>query len=154
MTKAELVSEIARKTGQDEAIVLQSVEALMKVIRESLINGENVYLRGFGSFIVKRRAQKIGRNITKNTFVVIPEHFVPAFKPVKTFVTKVKTNRRTVTNTASTMAGTGSTSKSTFNMTNAHTGAGKEIRMSLTTTTTTTGEKTGGGWSGLGKKAS
>ncbi len=91
MTKAELVSEIANKTAIDEAVVLQTVESLMKVIRESLVNGENVYLRGFGSFIVKKRAQKVGRNITKNTFVVIPEHFVPAFKPVKTFVSRVKT---------------------------------------------------------------
>ena len=97
MTKAELVTEIAVKTGLEEATVLLTVESLMKVIRESLVNGENVYLRGFGSFIVKRRAQKIGRNITKNTFVVIPEHFIPAFKPVKTFVTKVKTNRNKAT---------------------------------------------------------
>ena len=102
MTKAELVTEIAAKTGIEEATVLQTVESLMKVIRESLVNGENVYLRGFGSFIVKRRAQKIGRNITKNTFVVIPEHFIPAFKPVKTFVTKVKINRtKTMSNSSS-----------------------------------------------------
>lgn len=93
MTKAELVTEISAKTGQDELLVLQAVEAMMKVIRESLVKGENVYLRGFGSFIIKKRAKKVGRNITKNTFVVIPEHFVPAFKPVKTFVTRVK-NRK------------------------------------------------------------
>ena len=135
MTKAELVTEIAVKTGIEEAIILQTVESLMKVIRESLVNGENVYLRGFGSFIVKRRAQKIGRNITKNTFVVIPEHFIPAFKPVKTFVTKVKSNRRMVSNstgTTSSFGGNTSNGKSVMASTSHHPGEGKIVRMTRT----------------------
>ncbi len=90
MTKQELVDAIAIKTNQDPVEVMKTIEAMMKVIRDSLISGINVYLRGFGSFIIKKRARKVGRNITKNTFVIIPEHFIPAFKPVKPFVTKVK----------------------------------------------------------------
>jgi DNA-binding protein HU-beta len=133
MTKAELVNEIAKKTSIEEAVVLQTVESLMKVIRESLVNGENVYLRGFGSFIVKKRAQKVGRNITKNTFVVIPEHFVPAFKPVKTFITKVKSNRKGVNQLSSirelnnTAANPLSTIKNSVNR-----GAGKVVSIKRT----------------------
>ena len=97
MTKAELVTNISSHTGLEEPAVLKMLEALMKIIRESLVEGENVYLRGFGSFILKRRAKKTGRNISLNTFVSIPEHYIPAFKPVKTFVTKVKIKRGIVT---------------------------------------------------------
>jgi DNA-binding protein HU-beta len=90
MTKAELVNEISTKTGVEKNVVLQIVEATMKVVKTTMADGENVYLRGFGSFIVKRRAQKIGRIISKNTTIVIPEHNIPAFKPAKTFANKVK----------------------------------------------------------------
>lgn len=90
MTKAELVAEISTKTGIEKTVALQVVEATMKVIKNTMADGENVYLRGFGSFIVKRRAQKLGRIISKNTTIIIPEHNIPAFKPAKTFANKVK----------------------------------------------------------------
>jgi DNA-binding protein HU-beta len=90
MTKADVIAEIAEKTGVEKVAVQASVEAFMKSIRGALANGENVYLRGFGSFIVKKRAEKTGRNISKNTTIIIPAHFIPAFKPAKTFVEKVK----------------------------------------------------------------
>lgn len=90
MTKAEIVNEISKKTGIDKATVLVSVEAFMEVVKNSLTEGENVYLRGFGSFILKKRAQKTARNISKNTTIIIPEHNIPAFKPAKTFVGSVK----------------------------------------------------------------
>jgi DNA-binding protein HU-beta len=92
MTKADLVTEIAEKTGVEKVAVQATVEALMKSIKNSLSAGQNVYLRGFGSFIVKKRAEKKGRNITKNKTIIIPEHFIPAFKPAKTFAEKVKKN--------------------------------------------------------------
>ncbi|MGI6573514.1 MAG: HU family DNA-binding protein [Fermentimonas sp.] len=90
MTKADIVNEIAKNTGVDKASVLATVESFMDVVRNSLANNENVYLRGFGSFIVKRRAQKTARNISKNTTIIIPEHNIPAFKPAKSFVAMVK----------------------------------------------------------------
>ena len=90
MTKAEIVTEIARKTGIERKDVLNTIEAFMEVVKESLTNEENVYLRGFGSFIVKKRAQKTARNISKNTTIIIPEHNIPAFKPAKTFNISVK----------------------------------------------------------------
>ena len=90
MTKADIVNEISEKTGIEQVAVQATVEAFMKSVKTSLTEGENVYLRGFGSFIVKKRAQKTGRNISKNTTIIIPEHFVPAFKPAKVFVDKVK----------------------------------------------------------------
>lgn len=92
MTKADIVTEISDKTGIEKVAVQATIEEFMKSIRESLSQGENVYLRGFGSFIVKKRAQKTGRNISKNTTIIIPEHNVPAFKPAKSFVQKVKTS--------------------------------------------------------------
>lgn len=92
MTKAEIVNEIAEKTGVEKAAVQAAVETFMKVVKNSLSRGDNVYLRGFGSFVVKRRAEKTGRNISKNTTVIIPAHNVPAFKPAKTFVERVKKN--------------------------------------------------------------
>jgi DNA-binding protein HU-beta len=95
MTKADVVAEIAEKTGVEKVAVQHSVEAFMKVIKNSLAKGDNVYLRGFGSFIVKRRAEKTGRNISKNTTVIIPAHNVPAFKPAKTFTDKVKKSVKT-----------------------------------------------------------
>jgi DNA-binding protein HU-beta len=90
MTKADIVSEVAKSTGIDRITVQKTVEAFMESIKGSLAKNENVYLRGFGSFIVKQRAQKTARNITKNTTLIIPAHKIPAFKPVKTFVAEVK----------------------------------------------------------------
>ncbi|HOY30831.1 MAG TPA: HU family DNA-binding protein [Bacteroidales bacterium] len=90
MTKAEIVTEIANKTGIEKLTVQTSVESFMEVVKASMSKGENVYLRGFGSFIVKKRAQKTGRNISKNTTIVIPAHNIPAFKPAKVFSNAVK----------------------------------------------------------------
>jgi len=90
MTKADIVSEISKKTGIDKATVLTTVEAFMGSVKESLVGGENVYLRGFGSFILKKRAKKTARNISKNTTIIIPEHNIPAFKPAKTFTQSIK----------------------------------------------------------------
>lgn len=92
MTKADIVAKISENTGVEKAAVLNTVEEFMKTVRGSLEGGENVYLRGFGSFITKKRAEKTGRNISKNTTMIIPEHFIPAFKPSKSFVNKVKAN--------------------------------------------------------------
>ena len=90
MTKAEIVNEIAGKTGIERQKVLLTIEAFMESVKDSLSKEENVYLRGFGSFIVKKRAQKTARNISKNTTIIIPEHNIPAFKPAKTFNITVK----------------------------------------------------------------
>jgi DNA-binding protein HU-beta len=94
MTKADIISEISSKTGIEKVDVQETVEAIFKVIKTSMIGGENVYVRGFGSFVVKKRAQKTARNISKNTAIIIPEHFVPSFKPAKVFVDKVKNNTK------------------------------------------------------------
>ena len=90
MTKADIVREIAKKTGIENATVLASVEAFMETVKESLAKEENVYLRGFGSFILKKRAATTARNISKNTTLIIPEHNIPAFKPAKTFAEMIK----------------------------------------------------------------
>ena len=90
MTKADIVTRISDKTGMEKADVQATVESFMKEVRNSLETGENVYLRGFGSFIIKKRAQKTGRNISKNTTILIPAHNIPSFKPAKTFVESVK----------------------------------------------------------------
>ncbi|MCD4664810.1 MAG: integration host factor subunit beta [Bacteroidales bacterium] len=92
MTKAEIVTDISNKTGIEKATVQHTVEAFMEAVKKSMVNGENVYLRGFGSFVIKRRAEKTGRNISKNTTIIIPAHNIPAFKPAKTFVIEVKNN--------------------------------------------------------------
>ncbi len=92
MTKAEIVANISDKSGIEKADVLRVVEDLMKEVKSSLEKGDNVYLRGFGSFTVKRRAEKTGRNISKNTTIKIPAHNIPAFKPAKIFVEGVKKN--------------------------------------------------------------
>ena len=92
MTKAEIVAEIANKTGVEKVAVQSVVEAFMDSIKSALVNGENVYMRGFGSFIIKERAEKTGRNISKNTTIIIPAHKIPAFKPSKSFVNEVKGN--------------------------------------------------------------
>ena len=90
MTKAQLVSEIAKSTGIEKDAVLKTLEKFMVLVKDSLAHGENVYLRGFGSFIVKTRSQKTARNISKATTIIIPEHKIPAFKPAKVFMEQVK----------------------------------------------------------------
>ncbi len=104
MTKADIINEIAKNTGLPKEDVLRTVEAFVETIKTSLGEGKrlqaqgkadlakehNVYLRGFGSFIVKTRAKKTARNISKNTTIIIPEHSIPAFKPSKEFVEKLK----------------------------------------------------------------
>jgi len=92
MTKAEIVAEIANKTGIEKVAVQATVESFMDAVKDSMVKGENVYLRGFGSFTIKRRAEKTGRNISKNTTIIIPAHNIPSFKPAKTFVNEVKNN--------------------------------------------------------------
>lgn len=89
MTKAEIVNKISHQTGIEKSIVLKTVEALMETIQDSLIDGENVYLRGFGSFVIKKRAEKTARNISKNTTIIIPAHNIPSFKPSKSFVSQI-----------------------------------------------------------------
>jgi DNA-binding protein HU-beta len=90
MTKAEIISNIAEKTGMEKKDVAATVEAFMEAVKDSLAKSENVYLRGFGSFVVKQRAEKTARNISKNTTIIIPAHNIPSFKPAKTFVSSVK----------------------------------------------------------------
>ncbi len=91
MRKSDLINNISDKTGIPKVDVMVAVETLIKEVKDSLAAGKNIYIRGFGSFIVKKRAAKIGRNIKKNTAVHIPEHYIPAFKPAKEFVAEVKT---------------------------------------------------------------
>ena len=90
MTKADIVADIQQRTGIDKATILTTVEAFMSSVKDSLAKEENVYLRGFGSFILKKRAQKTARNISKNVTMIIPEHNIPAFKPAKTFMEEIK----------------------------------------------------------------
>jgi DNA-binding protein HU-beta len=90
MTKAEIIKEISQNTGIEKVTVEKAVEAFMETVKDSLTGGSNVYLRGFGSFIVKKRAEKTARNIAKNTTIIIPEHFIPSFKPANEFVAQVK----------------------------------------------------------------
>ena len=92
MTKADIVNEIAKTTGIEKVTVQKTVECFMDSVKSAMTQDKNVYLRGFGSFIVKKRAKKTARNISKNTTIVIPEHFIPAFKPAKVFANKVKAN--------------------------------------------------------------
>ena len=94
MTKAEVVNKIAHKTGIEKIAIMTIVEEFMNTVKGSLTDGENVYLRGFGSFIVRKRAEKTGRNISKNTTVIIPAHNIPAFKPAKSFMAEVKNNTK------------------------------------------------------------
>jgi len=94
VTKAEVIAQIADKTGIDKSDVTTTVEALFKVVKDNMADGENIYVRGFGSFVNKKRAKKIARNISKNTAIVIEEHFVPSFKPSKVFVEQVKSSER------------------------------------------------------------
>lgn len=93
MTKAEIVNEVAKATGIEKVTVQTVFEASMEAIKDSIIKGNPVYLRGFGSFIIKHRAEKAARNITRNTTITIPEHNIPAFKPAKTFFEDVKASK-------------------------------------------------------------
>ena len=92
MTKADLVAKISENLGMEKNDVLATVENFMTEVKTALESGENVYLRGFGSFIIKTRAEKTGRNISKNTTLKIPAHNIPAFKPAKVFTEAVKAN--------------------------------------------------------------
>src|ERR1700709_268896 len=99
MRKADLITQISDKTGIPKVDVMVTLETMFKEIKESLIGGENIYIRGFGSFILKKRAAKIGRNIKKNVAVAIPEHFIPAFKPAKEFMLAVKHSKHELVET-------------------------------------------------------
>ena len=90
MTKAEIVNEVAQSTGVQKDQVLAAVDGFMEAVKASLAKGESVYLRGFGSFIIKHRAEKTARNITKEVTITIPAHDIPAFKPSKAFVGQIK----------------------------------------------------------------
>ena len=94
MTKADVIEEISNQTGIEKVAVSAAVESFFKVIRDSMSKGENVYVRGFGSFHLKKRARKTGRNISKNTTIIIPAHYIPHFKPAKTFIERVKNNNK------------------------------------------------------------
>ncbi|MBC8110341.1 MAG: integration host factor subunit beta [Verrucomicrobia bacterium] len=94
MTKADIITEIVEKTGIDKADVQATVEAFFNVVKNTMAEGDNVYVRGFGSFINKKRAKKVARNISKNTSIVIDEHFVPSFKPAKEFTLKIKSSKK------------------------------------------------------------
>lgn len=90
MTKADVINEIAEKTGIEKADVQITIEAFFRVMKDSMVDGHNVYVRGFGSFVNKKRAKKVARNISKNTAIIIDEHYIPSFKPSKSFVEQVK----------------------------------------------------------------
>lgn len=90
MTKAEVIAEIANKTGIDKSDVQTVVESFFTVVKDKMAEGENIYVRSFGSFVNKRRAKKIGRNISENKSIVIEEHYIPSFKPAKVFVEQIK----------------------------------------------------------------
>lgn len=93
MTKDELANEIAKKTGVNKLEVIKTVESLMVTIKSNMTRNQNIYLRGFGTFLVKKRAKKTARNISKNTTIIIPAHFTPSFKPSKKFVASVKAKK-------------------------------------------------------------
>jgi DNA-binding protein HU-beta len=94
MTKAELISQISKDTGIEKTEVLSIVTSFMQSVKKSLEDGDNIYLRGFGSFIVKKRAEKKARNISKNTTITIPEHNIPAFKPAKVFMESLASEKK------------------------------------------------------------
>ena len=90
MTKADVIAQIAEKTGIDKADVSHSVEAFFNIVKTSMAGGQNIYIRGFGSFVNKKRKKKIARNISRNTAIIIDEHYIPSFKPAKIFINKIK----------------------------------------------------------------
>lgn len=94
MTKADIISQISEQTGIDKSDVSTTMEAFFSVVKSNMAEGENIYVRGFGSFVNKRRAKKVARNISKNTAIIIDEHYIPSFKPSKVFVEKIKRSDR------------------------------------------------------------
>ena len=94
MTKADVINQIADKTGIDKADVAASVEAFFTIVKNSMSSGHNIYVRGFGSFVNKKRKKKIARNISGNTAIVIDEHYIPSFKPAKVFINKIKSSEK------------------------------------------------------------
>ena len=94
MTKTDIVEEISKRTKVERLVVTKTIEAFMETVKNSMVKNKNVYFRGFGSFVVKKRAKKKARNISKNTIVVIPEHFVPTFKPAKEFKSAIKSRNK------------------------------------------------------------
>ncbi len=96
MTKAEIIAEISAKTGLEKADVTTAVEAFFTVVKDSMVEGNNIYVRGFGSFVNKKRARKVARNISQNTSLIIEEHFIPSFKPAKSFAKSVKESDKIV----------------------------------------------------------
>ncbi len=96
MTKADVITKISEQTGIDKTDVSATVEAFFSVVKNSMADGNNVYVRGFGSFVNKKRARKVARNISKNTAIIIDEHFIPSFKPSKVFIEKIKNSERVV----------------------------------------------------------
>jgi len=91
--KTDVIAQISKKTGLEKRDVKEMLEVFFEVVIDSLLEGDSVYFRGFGSFTLKKRAQKIGRNITKNTAIVVPEHYIPYFKPAKEFTQKIKAKK-------------------------------------------------------------
>ncbi len=100
MTKAEIITKIAQKTGLDKGDVSASLEAFFKVVKSSMAEGDNIYIRGFGSFIIKKRARKVARIISRNKPIIIDEHFIPSFKPAKVFAQRIKENTKLLAATA------------------------------------------------------
>lgn len=94
MTKADIISKIAEKTGVEKSYVTISVESFLEVVKDTMSEGENIYIRGFGTFVNKKRAKKVARNISKNTSIIIDEHYIPSFKPSKFFVDKIKKSEK------------------------------------------------------------
>jgi len=94
MTKNELAQEISGKTGIEKITVVNIIESFMETVKDNMVKNRNVYLRGFGTFLLKKRARKAARNISKNTSLIIPAHFIPAFKPNKEFMNKIKKNKK------------------------------------------------------------
>lgn len=94
MTKADVIAQIAEKTGIDKADVSHSIEAFFNIVKTSMSTGQNIYIRGFGSFVNKKRKKKIARNISRNTAIIIDEHYIPSFKPAKIFVNKIKNSEK------------------------------------------------------------
>jgi DNA-binding protein HU-beta len=90
VTKADIISQISEQTGIDKSDVSTTMEAFFSVVKNNMAEGDNIYVRGFGSFVNKRRAKKVARNISKNTAIIIDEHYIPSFKPSKVFVEKIK----------------------------------------------------------------
>jgi DNA-binding protein HU-beta len=94
VTKSDIINQIADKTGVDKSDVTASVEAFFSIVKTNMSNGHNIYVRGFGSFVNKKRKKKIARNISRNTAIIIDEHYIPSFKPAKVFISKIKNSEK------------------------------------------------------------